>query len=90
VITAEAATIPTFCDDALLCQATPVSGGGHQVIGKAVFGFGRKRLSCSFCGKDADSVEALLSGPKVFICNECVAVCNRILVAEAAGRPAQD
>ena len=36
-------------------------------------------LYCSFCGKDSASVKALIAGPTVFICNECVAVCNQSL-----------
>ena len=36
--------------------------------------------SCSFCGKDSQAVERLIAGPNgVFICNECVALCNAIL-----------
>jgi DNA-binding transcriptional MerR regulator len=36
--------------------------------------------SCSFCGKDGQAVERLIAGPNgVFICNECVALCNDIL-----------
>ncbi|MGN6561828.1 MAG: ClpX C4-type zinc finger protein [Thermomicrobiales bacterium] len=35
---------------------------------------------CSFCGKDSQAVERLIAGPNgVFICNECVALCNAIL-----------
>ena len=34
---------------------------------------------CSFCGKSQHEVQRLISGPKVFICNECVAVCNKLL-----------
>jgi ATP-dependent protease Clp ATPase subunit len=35
--------------------------------------FGRRRLACSFCGKDAADVAKLVAGPKVYICDECVA-----------------
>jgi len=34
---------------------------------------------CSFCGKDSKSVKTLIQGPAAFICNECVAVCNKVL-----------
>lgn len=34
---------------------------------------------CSFCGKEKSEVERLIAGPSVFICNECIAECNRIL-----------
>jgi ClpX C4-type zinc finger len=36
-------------------------------------------LFCSFCGKDAKSVKTLIRGPSVFICNECVSVCQKVL-----------
>ena len=35
--------------------------------------------SCSFCGKSADSVRRLIAGPGVYICDECVTVCKKIL-----------
>ncbi len=37
---------------------------------------------CSFCGKTKDSVKKFISGPSVYICNECVALCNDILAEE--------
>ena len=36
-------------------------------------------LSCSFCGKSQKEVEKLIAGPSVYICNECVDLCNDIL-----------
>jgi hypothetical protein len=36
-------------------------------------------LRCSFCGKDKDSVTKLIAGPGVYICNECVDLCNEII-----------
>ncbi|HET6738600.1 MAG TPA: ClpX C4-type zinc finger protein [Kribbella sp.] len=36
-------------------------------------------LRCSFCGKLADEVQQLIAGPGVFICNECVALCERVI-----------
>ncbi|MEX0935420.1 MAG: ATP-dependent Clp protease ATP-binding subunit ClpX [Gemmatimonadota bacterium] len=41
-----------------------------------------KHLRCSFCGKSKDSVRKFISGPSVYICNECVALCNEILAEE--------
>lgn len=38
-------------------------------------------LYCSFCGKSQHAVEKLIAGPTVFICNECVAECNKWLDA---------
>lgn len=34
---------------------------------------------CSFCGKGHDEIKKLISGPAVYICNECVALCNEII-----------
>ena len=42
----------------------------------------RKVPRCSFCGKDSDAVERLIAGPGVYICNECIALCNSILEEE--------
>jgi len=36
-------------------------------------------LKCSFCGKGHDEVKKLIAGPSVYICNECVALCNEII-----------
>ena len=38
-------------------------------------------LSCSFCGKRRSEVRKLVSGPRVFICNECVVRCREMLGA---------
>jgi ATP-dependent Clp protease ATP-binding subunit ClpX len=38
-----------------------------------------KRLACSFCGKDAEDVAKLVAGPKVYICDACVAEASRII-----------
>lgn len=40
------------------------------------------RLKCSFCGKSQDQVKKLIAGPKVYICDECVDLCNEILDEE--------
>ena len=41
----------------------------------------RRTLRCSFCRKRDSEVEKLLGGPKVYICDACVGVCNKILEA---------
>ena len=41
-----------------------------------------KHLRCSFCGKSKESVQKFISGPNVYICNECIALCNEILAEE--------
>lgn len=40
------------------------------------------RLKCSFCGKSQDQVKKLIAGPEVYICDECVELCNEILDEE--------
>jgi ATP-dependent Clp protease ATP-binding subunit ClpX len=40
-------------------------------------------VRCSFCGKDKSEVDRLIAGPGVFICNECVGLCEQLL----SGRP---
>ena len=47
------------------------------------------RLKCSFCGKSQDQVKKLIAGPGVYICDECVELCNEILDEELfEGAPA--
>ena len=41
-----------------------------------------KTLLCSFCGKNQSEVKKLIAGPSVFICDECVDLCNDIIVEE--------
>ena len=54
---------------------------------------GSKLLYCSFCGKSQHEVRKLIAGPSVFICDECVDLCNDIIreeVQDASGDSAQD
>jgi ATP-dependent Clp protease ATP-binding subunit ClpX len=41
-----------------------------------------RHLRCSFCGKSKDAVRKFISGPSVYICNECIALCNEILAED--------
>ncbi len=43
----------------------------------------KNTLYCSFCGKSQHEVKKLIAGPNVFICNECVELCNDIIKEEA-------
>ncbi len=38
-----------------------------------------KNIKCSFCGKSQESVERIIAGPGVYICNECIKVCSNIV-----------
>ncbi|MBV1859808.1 MAG: ATP-dependent Clp protease ATP-binding subunit ClpX [Nannocystaceae bacterium] len=43
---------------------------------------GHGNLSCSFCGKSQKEVKKLIAGPSVYICDECISLCNDILAEE--------
>ena len=47
--------------------------------------FRRKLLHCSFCGKDETRVSKLVAGPKVYICDACVATARQIMDKSAGG-----
>jgi hypothetical protein len=48
-------------------------------------------LVCSFCGKNQDQVRKLIAGPTVFICDECVDLCNDIIGDEiSSAGPVED
>ena len=40
---------------------------------------GEVEVTCSFCGKTQDEVKKLIAGPTVYICNECIDLCNEIV-----------
>jgi len=40
---------------------------------------GPPELRCSFCGKEQHRVKRLIAGPTVYICNECVTICDQIV-----------
>ena len=54
---------------------------------------GEKLLYCSFCGKSQHEVRKLIAGPSVFICDECIELCNDIIREETStdksGKPAK-
>ena len=41
-----------------------------------------KKISCSFCGKTSEEVSRLIAGPNVYICDECIRLCNDIIEEE--------
>lgn len=53
------------------------------MIKKSNFGSGGS-LRCSFCGKGPEEVKKLIAGPTVYICDECIELCNEIMVEEWA------
>ncbi|MCS7172164.1 MAG: ATP-dependent Clp protease ATP-binding subunit ClpX [Armatimonadetes bacterium] len=51
------------------------------------FGDEHDRVKCSFCGKPQEQVRKLVAGPGVYICDECIELCNEILEEELYGEP---
>ena len=51
------------------------------------FGDGGDLLKCSFCGKSQKQVKKLIAGPGVYICDECIDLCNEIIEEELAEAP---
>ena len=46
---------------------------------------------CSFCGKNQDQVRKLIAGPnRVFICDQCISLCNEIIGDEFSSAPRSD
>ena len=45
-------------------------------------------MYCSFCGKSRDEVRKLIAGPTVYICDECIDLCNDIIAEEGDRREA--
>jgi len=48
------------------------------------YGDDRGQLKCSFCGKTQEQVKKLVAGPGVYICDECIELCNEIIEEELA------
>src|SRR6266516_2696749 len=59
---------------------------GNRTRGRtmAKFGDGGDLLKCSFCGKSQKQVKKLIAGPGVYICDECIDLCNEIIEEELA------
>ncbi|PYR90567.1 MAG: hypothetical protein DMF84_20230 [Acidobacteria bacterium] len=50
----------------------------------------RRRLACSFCGKPDSEVAKLVAGPRVFICDACVAIAQRLMDETGDTTPSQN
>ena len=53
----------------------------------AKFGEGNDLIKCSFCAKGQRQVKKLIAGPNVYICDECIDLCNDIIADEFGDRP---
>lgn len=49
----------------------------------------KKQLKCSFCGKSQDQVKRLVAGPSVYICDECIELCQEIINEEVSSTDTQ-
>lgn len=56
----------------------------------AKFGEGGDLVKCSFCSKSQKQVKKLIAGPSVYICDECISLCNEIIADELGDRPEID
>src|ERR671921_723016 len=65
----------------LLDRDRRFTGGGPLV---ARMGESGDLLKCSFCGKSQKQVKKLIAGPGVYICDECIDLCNEIIEEELA------
>jgi len=52
----------------------------------AKFGDTGELLKCSFCGKSQKQVKKLIAGPGVYVCDECIELCNEIIEEEVGER----
>jgi ATP-dependent Clp protease ATP-binding subunit ClpX len=50
----------------------------------------KETVACSFCRKSPGSVQKMIAGPGVFICNECVGLCNDIIAQAGEPKPGDD
>jgi hypothetical protein len=64
-----------------------LGGCGEGVTLVARIGAGADLLKCSFCGKSQKQVKKLISGPGVYICDECIDLCNEIIEEALVERP---
>ena len=60
--------------------AQPTDQGEASNVAK--FDGGSELLKCSFCGKSQKQVKKLIAGPGVYICDECIELCNEIIESE--------
>ena len=72
------------CFDHALTHRPPGGGDTREGIDVARIGDGADLLKCSFCGKSQKQVKKLIAGPGVYVCEECIELCNEIIEEELA------
>src|SRR5690606_36612243 len=65
-------------------RRAPSKNPDEQEVPMARVGEGADLLKCSFCGKSRKQVKKLIAGPGVYICDECIELCNEIIEEELA------
>src|SRR6266699_4679352 len=66
----------------MLCSHPGRAAPRKGEIWVARIGDGGDLLKCSFCGKSQKQVKKLIAGPGVYICDECIDLCNEIIEEE--------
>ena len=74
--------------DRLGHSAVPSSDRGDRHVARPTDS--NEQLLCSFCGKSQRQVKKLIAGPGVYICDECIDLCNEIIDEELTGAPTFD
>jgi hypothetical protein len=67
-----------------MVDCTPESGGREAVPEAEAIQAQKRVYCCSFCGKAQTEVKTLVAGPGVFICDECVQLCQQIIARKTA------
>lgn len=57
------------------------------LVGRGTVAAARRNVRCSFCGRNADAVNELVSGPSVYICDSCVDIATQIIADARANKP---
>jgi len=66
----------------LLCKVCPLTRGAVSTAQRT-----KVIANCSFCGKPNHKVKKLIAGPGVYICNECIDLCNGLVDETVQSRP---
>ena len=89
-MTAEEAVAYGVIDEVISTRDAGAARSGRRRVGLerrkastvAKFGEGGDLVKCSFCGKSQKQVKKLIAGPGVYICDECIDLCNDIIAEE--------
>ncbi len=85
---------PEHADDLLQATKNIAEAARRQLVQSRAYKGGatmflKASLECSFCGKNAAEVSKLVAGPKVYICDACVAMASRIMSDSGGETPPQ-